>query len=88
MTDNHIPHENLIMEIEMIFPIWRKEIARIKALDQPTKADLLLTIKLQVAMQQAYITYRLLRDGIKREAAILPPQELRTMIDKYRNSQN
>lgn len=81
-----ISQENIPELIESILPIWQKEIDRIQAMEEPSKDDLALTVNLMKAMTQAYVMYRTLKTEVKREAAVLPPQKLVEMIEKYKQS--
>lgn len=80
-----IPHENLLEEIELVLPIWKREIERIKALDTPAREDIYLSVKLAAAMREAYISYRILKVQVKKEVSYLPPADLKDMIEKYKN---
>jgi hypothetical protein len=85
-TPKTIPHENLLLEIELIFPIWKREIARIAADPTPSREDLYLSVKLASAMQQSYVAFCILKSDLKKQATFVPTAQILEMVDKYKNS--
>lgn len=76
MAKKRISQEDIPDMIQQLLPVWQKEIDRLQALDEPTKQDLHLSLKLAAALNATHLQYRILKSEIRKETQALPLDKL------------